>query len=61
MTTNKTTPKSMFIGGRRYVLPFRANGYWVEDATGDNVAEARNAEVAKDLAKTLNMMAESAK
>lgn len=61
MTTNKTTPKSMFIGGRRYVLPFRATGYWVEDATGDNVAEARNAEVAKDLAKTLNTLAESAK
>lgn len=54
MNTNTPIPKSAVIAGRRYILPFRASGFWVEDARGDNVAEARSVESAKALAELLN-------
>lgn len=48
------TKRTMFIGNITYVLPFKANGYWVEDAKGSNVCEAYNESVAKKIAEILN-------
>jgi len=44
----------VYIGTTWFTLPFRARGYWVEDATGKNVAEAWSRELAKAIAETLN-------
>jgi hypothetical protein len=49
-----STTKTVFFGAKRFVLPFRAHGYWVEDARGKNVAEAASRELATALAKLLN-------
>ena len=46
--------KTREIGGYTFILPFVARGYWVEDASGLTVAEARDKAVAIDLAKLLN-------
>lgn len=46
--------KTLKIGGYIYVLPFMVNGQWVEDARSITVAEARDRNVAKGLAKFLN-------
>lgn len=46
--------KSVTIGNKAYILPFRQNGNWVEDSRGNNVAECYSRDVAKGLAKILN-------
>jgi hypothetical protein len=43
-----------YFAGTWYTLPFRAHGFWVEDATGKSVAEAWSRELAKALAAMLN-------
>jgi hypothetical protein len=50
----KNTTKRLHLGNTWFTLPFRVHGYWVEDATGKNVAEAASLELAKALAKMLN-------
>ena len=50
--------KRFYYAGTWFTLPFRASGYWVEDAERKNVAEAASDELAKALAKTLNFAAE---
>ncbi len=50
--------KRAYFANTWFTLPFRANGFWVEDATGKNVAEAHSREIAKALAETLNNAAE---
>lgn len=52
----KIVRKTVKIGNEAFLRPFVANGNWVEDAQGTNVAEARNSSVAKDLAKMLNSL-----
>jgi hypothetical protein len=42
-----------------FLPPFRAMGYWVEDATGKNVCEAASLELAKALVVTLNTNAKA--
>jgi hypothetical protein len=42
-----------------FTTPFRAMGYWVEDAAGKNVCEAASLELAKALALTLNYNAKA--
>ena len=49
---NKT--KRVYFGGTWFLPPFRVHGYWVEDATGKNVAEAATLELAKALKEMLN-------
>jgi len=44
----------LYFGNTWFTLPFRVHGYWVEDATGKNVAEAASLELAKALADMLN-------
>jgi hypothetical protein len=44
----------LYFGNTWFTLPFRVHGYWVEDATGKNVAEAASLELAKALAAMLN-------
>ena len=44
----------VYFGTTWFTLPFRVHGYWVEDATGKNVAEAATRELAKAIAETLN-------
>lgn len=51
---NKTDRKTINIGGRTYLLPFKQTGNWVEDAKKNSVAECYNNEVAKALAHILN-------
>lgn len=46
--------KRIFFANTWFLLPFRANGHWVEDATGKSVAEASDRFLAKALADTLN-------
>jgi hypothetical protein len=46
--------KTSTVGGVVFLLPFRANGFWVEDSRGTNVAEARDARVARAIADILN-------
>lgn len=46
--------KRLHFGDTWFTLPFRVHGYWVEDATGKNVAEAASLELAKALADMLN-------
>jgi hypothetical protein len=49
---NKT--KRFYFANEWFLPPFRVHGYWVEDATGKNVAEAASRELAKALADMLN-------
>lgn len=49
-----STTKTAIFGHKTFVLPFRAYGFWVEDARGNNVAEAASRELATALAKLLN-------
>lgn len=51
------TKKTYTIGGRQFLLPFRAGGFWVSDARGDSVCECRSREIAEALAKMLNELA----
>jgi hypothetical protein len=51
---NKT--KRVFFGNEWFLPPFRTHGYWVEDATGKNVAEAASRELAKALKELLDGM-----
>ena len=44
----------LYFGNTWFTLPFRAQAYWVEDATGKTVAEAASLELAKALADMLN-------
>jgi hypothetical protein len=46
--------KNVTIGKTDYVAPFQARFDWVIDANLKNVAECRDAETAKGLAKLLN-------
>jgi hypothetical protein len=50
--------KRYYFANEWFLPPFRVHGYWVEDATGKNVAEAASPELAKALAK---MLTEAAK
>ena len=50
---NKTT-KTVKIGDNFFFLPFRQNGFWVEDAKRANVAECRSHAIADAMAKLLN-------
>ena len=54
---NKTN--RYYFGNTWFTLPFRTHGYWVEDATGKNVAEAASTELAKELAKFLTQAAKT--
>jgi hypothetical protein len=54
---NKNT-KRAFYAGRWYTLPFRANGLWIEDATGKPVAEGETRELAKSVAESLTKVLE---
>jgi hypothetical protein len=49
---NKTT--RVYFGGTWFLPPFRAHGLWVTDATGKDVAEAKDYVLAKALAELLN-------
>ena len=51
----------VYFGTTWFTLPFRAHGYWVEDATGKNVAEAATLELAMALAELLNASQQVAK
>jgi len=55
METKNKTPR-LYLGNTWFTLPFRVHGYWVEDATGKNVAEAASLELAKALKDMLNGM-----
>lgn len=55
MNKTKTTQT---IGNKTYFLPYRANHCWVEDAKGNNVAEAYDETIAKALASMLNLRAD---
>jgi len=44
----------VYFGTTWFTLPFRARGYYVEDATGKEVAEAKSLELARALAELLN-------
>ena len=44
----------LHLGNTWFTLPFRVHGYWVEDATGKNVAEAASLELAIALRDLLN-------
>jgi hypothetical protein len=44
----------VYFGTTWFLPPFRAHGYWVEDAAGKNVAEAASLELAKALVDMLN-------
>jgi len=46
--------KRVYFGTTWFTLPFRVHGYWVEDATGKNVAEAWSRELALAIAESLN-------
>ena len=50
---NKETKRILF-GNTWFTLPFRVHGYWIEDATGKNVAEAADYLIAKALVDALN-------
>ncbi len=52
--------KTYELGGISYLLPFQAGGFWVSDARGTSVLEARSQEVAKALADMMNRQAELA-
>lgn len=54
---NKT--KRFYFGDQWFLPPFRSRGYYVEDAAGKEVAEAKTLELAKALALMLNKMAEN--
>lgn len=47
-------PKTTTLGGRTWLLPFRASGFWVEDARGNSVCDCRAAPIAVALAELLN-------
>lgn len=49
----KNNTKRVYFGNTWFLPPFRTHGYWVEDATGKNVAEAASLELAKALAEML--------
>jgi hypothetical protein len=49
--------KRYYFAGTWFLPPFRASNYWVEDATGKNVAEAASLELAKALADMLTKAA----
>lgn len=52
-----TTPRTVTIGGRTWLLPFRASGFWVEDARGNSVCDCRATQIAGALAQILNQEA----
>lgn len=49
---NKT--KRYYFANEWFLPPFRSSGYYVEDATGKEVAEAKTLELARALAELLN-------
>ena len=46
--------KTLQVGDTFFRMPFRATGYWVEDANRKNVAECASGAIAKALADLLN-------
>ena len=52
----KTKPSRLYFGNTWFTMPFRVHGYWVEDATGKNVAEAASLDLAKAMKDALNKM-----
>ena len=52
--------KRYYFANTWFLPPFRVHGYWVEDATGKNVAEAASPELAKALAEMLTKAAKEA-
>lgn len=46
--------KTVQVGDAFFRMPFRATGYWVEDADRKNVAECASGAIAKALADLLN-------
>jgi hypothetical protein len=56
---NKT--KRFYFGTEWFLPPFRVHGFWVEDATGKNVAEAASPLLAKAIADMLTNAAKETK
>ena len=54
---NKT--KRFYFANEWFLPPFQSRGYYVEDATGKNVAEAASLGLAKELAQLLNYTAKA--
>lgn len=46
--------RNVRLGDTHFVGPFSADGFWVSDARGTSVLEARDRKVAKALAEILN-------
>jgi len=63
MNTNKVinqVPRKVFTIGRdQYVLPLRAEGFYVSDRNGRTVLQAQSIEAAKVLATMLNEQAQA--
>lgn len=49
-----TQPLCVTLAGETYVLPFRSNGFWVDDARGKSYCECRTAALAKITAGILS-------
>ena len=46
--------KTVLVGTTYFRTPFRATGFWVEDADRKSVTECRSTEIAKAIADMLN-------
>jgi hypothetical protein len=55
---NKT--KRFYFGNEWFLPPFRVHGFWAEDATGKNIAEAASPALAKALAELLTKLSATA-
>jgi hypothetical protein len=54
MMKKSSVTKHVYLGDTWFTPPFKANGYYVEDATGKEVADAKSLHIAKGLAEVLN-------
>jgi hypothetical protein len=43
----QVTKRTIILGGRTFILPLRVNGFYVDDANGNTIAEAPTQELAK--------------
>lgn len=60
MMKKSSVTKHVYLGETWFLPPFKANGLWVDDATGKSVAEAISYLMAQALAETLNKEAANA-
>lgn len=58
-STQQTKVRVVTIGGRTWHLPFRAAGFWVEDARSNSVCDCRTTQMAVALAQIMNREAVS--